>query len=478
MSSLKKNTFFNFLLTFSTILFPLISMPYISKVLNISDIGLINKGTAFSTLFTNLFSFGIAGYASRQVARVREDKKELNCVFSSVLLTHIILTVIGLGIYLGYTIFFVSDDTSKKIFLLFSVLFAVQPFAIEWLYSGLEEFEYISIRSIFVKFLMLVSLFVFVRKETDFLIYGILYIGAQSLNAFFNIFHSKKFVRLTLKNFRFKYLLWNSKFFYLQTILAVCYQNINQLILGTNTEQLAFFVRGTTLVGLVGSFVGPVINAVKPRLENIISNDENSYKHYIDITFELVSIVIWPLGFGIAALSENIMFLFGGEAFKIGFKVLMILAVGTIFTQYSVFFNTIISTPAGFEKNTFWGNLVVAISALCLNPFFIYKFGAIGASIVLAFSEFLGMCIQFTLIKKENLYLDYFCIEKIKYIISAFLMFLIIRILKQFFVLNIFIELPVYFFVGAVLYILIIVFTSAVLKDKLHFEYLRHLFKR
>ena len=115
MSSLKKNTFFNFLLTFSTILFPLISMPYISKVLNISDIGLINKGTAFSTLFTNLFSFGIAGYASRQVARVREDKNELNCVFSSVLLTHIILTLIGIGIYLGYSIIFVSDDSSGKL---------------------------------------------------------------------------------------------------------------------------------------------------------------------------------------------------------------------------------------------------------------------------------------------------------------------------------------------------------------------------
>lgn len=478
MKSIKVNTFFNFLLTFSTILFPLVSMPYISKVLKISDIGLVNKGTAFCTLFTNLFSFGLAGYASRQVARVRDDKLELNRVFSSVLLTHILLTVFGLCIYFTYSFFFVQDDNTKTIFLLFSILFAVQPFAIEWLYSGLEEFKYISLRSIFVKLLMLASLFVFVHEEKDFVLYAILYIGAQGLNALFNIIHSRKFVRFSFKNLSFKSLLWSSKFFYLQTILAVCYQNINQLILGKNTEQLAYFVRGTTLVGLVGSFVGPVINAVKPRLENIIGNDADSYKKFSTITFEIVSFVIWPLGFGIAALSENIMFLFGGEAFKSGYRVLMILAIGSIFTQYSVFFNTIISTPAGFEKNTFWGNLVVAMSALILNPICIAKYGAIGAAFVLAFSELLGMIVQLCFIKKQKLYLDFLNFKQLVYFISAFVMFALIRIFKHMCNFNIMLEIVLYFFVGALSYIVLILINSVILKDTEKFGHIRTLLRR
>lgn len=472
MNSIKENTFFNFLLTFSTVLFPVISMPYISKVLNISDIGLINKGTAFSTLFTNLFSFGIAGYASRQVARLRNDKNELNKVFSSVLITHIILTVLGLFFYFGYTHIFVTEKKTKNVFLLFSLLFAVQPFAIEWLYSGLEEFKYISIRSISVKLLMLVSLFIFVHEENDFLVYGILYIGAQGLNAFFNVFNARKLVKVTLKDLKFGVLLWDSKFFYFQTLLAICYQNINQLILGKNTEQLAFFVRGTTLVGLVGSFVSPVINAIKPRLEHIIGNDQSSYNHFTGLTFEIISLIIWPLGFGIAALSENIMYLFGGEVFKAGFRVLMILAIGSIFTQYSVFFNTIVSTPAGLEKNTFWGNLVVAVSALFLNPFCIDKYGAIGAAVVLAFSEFLGLCVQILLIKKEKLYMNFVNIKKIKYFLSALLMFIVLRFAKNLFELNIVFEIFLYFVVGIIAYCFALFLGSIILKDTFYFKYI------
>ena len=426
MGSLKKNAFFNFILTFSTILFPLFSMPYISKVLLISDIGLVNKGTAFSTLFSNVFSFGLAGYGARHVARVRNEKDKLNEIFTSVLFTHILVTLVGIIVYYIYTFSFVSEDITKNIFIIFSILFAVQPLSIEWLYMGLEEFKYISLRSVFVKILMLLSLFLFVKKETDFYIYGVLYVGAQGLNAFFNIFNARKFVRLTFHNFQFKRLLWNAKFFYLQPLLAVCYQNVNQLILGQNTEQLAIFVRATTLVGLIGSFIGPIMNAVKPRLENIINNDKQSYENYMSITFELVTCILWPLGFGVASLSENIMYIFGGEIFKSGYIVLMILSIGTVFTQYSVFFNNIVSIPAGMEKNTFYGNLFVAISALSLNPICIHKYGAYGAAVVLGFSEFLGMSVQIFLIKKEKLYIGFIKKEKIIYVVSAFIMFIII----------------------------------------------------
>ena len=75
--SIKKNTIFNFFLTFANVLFPFITTPYISRVLNIEDIGIINQGSVFSTLFINLISLGVTGYGAREIACVRNDIEKL-----------------------------------------------------------------------------------------------------------------------------------------------------------------------------------------------------------------------------------------------------------------------------------------------------------------------------------------------------------------------------------------------------------------
>ena len=440
MASVKKNTFFNFLLTFSSILFPLVSMPYISRVLNIQDIGMVNKGTAFCSFFCNIFSFGLAGYGARQVARVRDNEKLLNETFSTVFVAHILATILGLVFYYFYILIFLQDDVTCKIYFIFSFLFAVQPFSIDWLYAGLEEFKYISLRSILVKLLMLLSLFIFVKNKTDFYIYAVLYVCAQGLNAGFNMVNARKFVRLSFKSLPVLNLIWKAKFFYFQPLVAVCYQSLNQLILGANTEELALFVRASTLSSIIGTCIGPIVNAVKPRIDNGINMNGDNYKKFIDASFDLISLIIWPLGFGLASLSENIMFLFGGESFYVGYPVLMIMGIGNIFIQYNVYFSNIISTPAGKERNTFWSCLITAIVSLCLNPIMIPRYGAIGAAIVLVFAESVGTCLQLILITRQKLYRGSFSFEKAIYIISAFCIFFIVRFCKHILELNIYVE--------------------------------------
>lgn len=467
MASVKKNTFFNFLLTFSSILFPLVSMPYISRVLNIQDIGMVNKGMAFCSFFCNIFSFGLAVYGARQIARVRDNEKLLNETFSTVFVAHILATILGLFFYYFYILIFLQDDVTCKIYFIFSFLFAVQPFSIDWLYAGLEEFKYISLRSILVKLFMLLSLFIFVKNKTDFYIYAVLYVCAQGLNAGFNMVNARKFVKLTLKSLPVFKVIWDAKFFYFQPLVAVCYQNINQLILGSNAEELALFVRASTLSSIIGTCIGPIMSAVKPRIDNGITADNDGYKKYIDFSFDFVSLIIWPLGFGIAAVSENVMYLFGGESFSIGYPVLMILGIGNIFIQYNVYYNNIISTPAGKERNTFWSCLITAIVSLLLNPFMITRYRAVGAALVLVFSEFIGTCTQLILINKQKLYTGSFSIEKVIYIASAICMFVIVRLSKSILNFNIYIETAVTIIIGIIAYTCLVLLLSILFKKKI-----------
>lgn len=464
--SIKKNAVFNFILTFANIVFPLITIPYISRVLNISDIGIINQASALSTLFINLISLGVTGYGAREIARVRNDIEKRNKVFFSVLILHIFACAIGSLFYLGYVAFFVAETTLKQICFIYYFLLFINPFMIEWFYTGLEEFKYIAIRSIFIKVIMFILLFVFVRSERDFLPYSVLLVTAQGMNGIYNIIHARKYISFTFFTIDLKTVLFDSKYFYFQTLVAICYQNINQLVLGNyDTIQLALYVRATVLSGIIASCVNPIINALKPRLEHIIKHDEITYKAYIQKCFAGVMFLLFPLCFGMAALSKSIMYIFGGEQFVAGATILVIVAFSALISNLSVFFNNIISTPAGFEKNTLLGNIFVAAFSLMLNPFLISKYGAMGAACTMLVAETSGLFVQVFLIKRQNLFLDFISWKIAKYFVSALSMYFAV----SFFVGHIkscFISIPTCIFIGTFVYIGVYMAFIFLIKDR------------
>ncbi len=464
--SIKKNTIFNFFLTFASVLFPFITTPYISRVLNIEDIGIINQGSVFSTLFINLISFGVTGYGAREIARVRNDIEKLNNVFFSVFFLHIFAFILGSFFYLCYSVFFISEAKLKQVYFIYYFLLAINPFMIEWFYTGLEEFKYIALRSMAIKTLMFVLLFVFVRKEHDFLRYAILLVAAQGANGIFNIIHARKYINFNFFKLDLKSVLAGSKYFYLQTLVAICYQNLNQLMLGNSDKvQLALYVRATTLVAVISSFVNPIMNAVKPRLENIIALDKDKYSFYIKKCFDSVMFLLFPLCVGMAVLSKNIMLIFGGEQFVEGSNVLKIVAFSALISNLSVFFNNIISTPAGFERNTLFGNISVAIFSLILNPLLIVKIGAAGAAIAMLIAEFSGLFVQLIFIRRQKLFLSFISWKVLKYFVSAVLMYFAVYALSSF-IKPIFISILASVIVGAVVYLVIYLLCTFLFKDE------------
>lgn len=464
--SIKKNTIFNFFLTFANVLFPFITTPYISRVLNIEDIGIINQGSVFSTLFINLISLGVTGYGAREIARVRNDIEKLNKIFFSVLSLHIFAFILGSFFYFGYSVVFITEIKLKQVYFIYYFLLAINPFMIEWFYTGLEEFKYIALRSIAIKTLMFILLFVFVRNEKDFLQYAILLVSAQGANGIFNIIHVRKYISFRFFKLDLRTVLSGSKYFYLQTLVAICYQNLNQLVLGNSDKvQLALYVRATTLIAVISSCVNPIMNAVKPRLENIIALDKVKYNFYIKKCFDTVMFILFPLCFGMAALSKNIMFFFGGEQFVIGSDVLKIVSFSALVSNLSVFFNNIISTPAGFERNTLFGNISVALFSLILNPLLIVKIGAEGAAIAMLVSETSGLFVQIIFIKRQKIFLSFISWKTLKYFVSSFAMYFAVYILSTF-IEPVFISILVCIFTGAVVYLFVYLICGFLFKDK------------
>lgn len=465
MSSVKKNTIFNFLLSFSNMLFPLLTMPYISRVLAINDIGLLNKGSAFYALFVNIASFGLAGYGAREIARNKNDAEKLKSIFSSVLICHLLTAFVCVLAYCVYVFSFVSVSAERLIHIEFILLFLITPLSIEWFYTGREDFRYIALRSLAVKTVLLILVFVLIHDASDFMLYASIFIAAQGVNFLYNIFHAKKIIHFSFKNLQVRQTFLSSKFFYMQTLVAICYQNINQLILSRNEVQLALFVRATAFTTLISALITPITTAVKPRLEFVFSKDKIQYGKYICNCFDCVLSILFPVILGMIALSKNITLIFGGEQFAAGSLVLAVCCISSFSTQIASFLNNIISTPAGYERNTFYSNSTVACIAIIANPFLVWKYGALGAAFALLIAETCGVMVHLSLVRKHRLYTGWISFKKSKYLFSALLMFCAVMLAKNF-VGNIYLQCAACIPLGAVTYGLFVMIFTKIFRDE------------
>ena len=172
--SIKKNFVFNVLLNISKVIFPLITAPYVSRVLEPDGVGLFNFANTYAGYFTLVAMLGIPTYGIREVPKYKEDKVGMTNLISQILSIAVISTVVVSVIYVA-SIFFINQLTENYvIFLLAGFLIYLSPFSINWFFQGKEEFGFITIRTFVIRTLSLIALFIFVKTKNDLIYYIIL----------------------------------------------------------------------------------------------------------------------------------------------------------------------------------------------------------------------------------------------------------------------------------------------------------------
>jgi O-antigen/teichoic acid export membrane protein len=185
-TSLKRNFIYNFSLNIINILFPLITSPYISRVLGANNLGKYNFSLSFSNWFLIFATFGTTTYGVREIAKVRDNKKILDKTFSEIFFINFIATLITLLVYI--IIIFLNAKTNKEIllFLVSALSIFLNLFCIDWLYMGLEDFKIITLRSLLIKLICLVSIFIFIKQRNDYVIYALISVLAFGFANIFN----------------------------------------------------------------------------------------------------------------------------------------------------------------------------------------------------------------------------------------------------------------------------------------------------
>ena len=190
--SLKLNFIMNAILTMSSFLFPLITFPYVSRVLLPAGTGRVSFANSVVTYFVMISQLGIPTYGIRACAVVRDNPVKLKKTVYELFIINVFMSI------LAYAVFFIAMASvprlraDRNLFLITSTLIFFNTIGVEWLYKALEQYTYITVRSIIFKFVALIAMFVLVRDADDYVIYGGISIFAASASNVFNFLRLRK----------------------------------------------------------------------------------------------------------------------------------------------------------------------------------------------------------------------------------------------------------------------------------------------
>lgn len=194
--SIKKNFIMNAVLTMSAFIFPLITFPYISRVLSPEGTGKVSFANSVITYFALFAQLGIPTYGIRACARVRDNKEELSRTVQEIFIINMVMTIISYIVF-GITLVYVPRlQTERPLFLIMSTTLLFNVVGLDWLYRGLEKYTYITVRSILFKFIALLSMFVLIHQKSDYVIYGGISIFAASASNICNLVNVHRYIQI------------------------------------------------------------------------------------------------------------------------------------------------------------------------------------------------------------------------------------------------------------------------------------------
>lgn len=380
---LKKNILYNSFLTGANFIFPFITYPYLSRVLGVDHIGICNFSQSVINFFLLFSTLGATVLGIRETAKFRENKEELSHVFSSIFFLNIICTFCIIIVYFITTLNMGVLKQYKELFLIGSIQIAFTPFLIEWFYQGLENFKYITLRSLFVRILYAISIFLFIKDESDYDIYFALTILSMTINAIFNWTYKKNFVKLSIHNLQIKKYAKPFLLFGIYRMLTFMYVSFNTVFLGmvSTTTEVGYYTTSTKLLSIFMAFFSAMSTVIMPHISNHVGN--NNVDDIKIINYKSFELII-PVSLGLIVLCEvfapEIILLIAGSGYEgaiIPFRIIspLILIIGI---SNILIIQTL--TPLGQDRAILINSILGAFMGVCLNILLVKNWDSIGSA--------------------------------------------------------------------------------------------------
>ena len=403
--SLKKNSILNVIKTVSSVIFPLITFPYVSRVLLPVNVGKVNFGSSFVSYFSLIATLGITTYAIRECSAVREDRDELSEKASEIFSINICTTIVAYILLILSLLAFRELDSYRCLIVIQCTSILFTTLGADWLNSAMEDFKYITLRTVFFQIVSLILMFIFVRNETDYLKYAAITVFSSSGANIANFFYRKKYCDVTFT----KIMHWKRHF---KPILFLFVMILSQTIFNSSDITMLGLMKGDYEVGIystaykIKNIIAQVITSltwvVMPRLSVYFSM--HAFDKVNDLLKKALNVMI-TLGFpciaGSIVLSSDIIEIIGGKAYKDASFPLIILMISFAIDLFGgSFLGNMICLPSKREKPFVESWCIAAILNIILNYFLIPIGGACAAAFTSTISTL--MVLLWLIIKRDK----------------------------------------------------------------------------
>lgn len=385
--SVKVNYILNLINTGTQMLFPLITFPYVCRVIEADGIGQINFFQSIISYISLFTCLGIPMYAIREIARNRSDVVQMNRTAMEILLLHSMLTLVGYAIVAILCLTVPQIQVNIPLFLILSLTIFFTAIGCEWFYQGIEDFKYITIRGLIIKTVSVVLLFIFVKSKTDLLYYGCYTVfgvlGGNIFNFFrlrkyihreniiFSELHIKRHIKPVLKVFSF-------------SVVTSIYLQLNTVLLGflKNALAVGYFAAATKVMQMLLTMSACLGSVMMPRASHLIAeNKEDEFNRLIQKSYDFTLAIALPMTIGLIFCAPSLIMALCGVKFEHSILPSQIIAPIILMVAISNVFGIQVLFPKGKINIVTLccgiGAVADLILNLCLIPFFSY----IGTSI-------------------------------------------------------------------------------------------------
>lgn len=411
-NSVKKNAAFNTIKTVFGIIYPLITFPYISRVLMAENVGKINFGNSIVSYFSLIASLGVTTYAIRECSKVKHDREKLDEIASQIISINIISTLVA---YLSLAITLVVArplDNYRELICIQSSTILFATLGADWINSAMEDFKYIAMRTIGMQLFSLVLMFIFIHKPEDYITYAIISVVASSGANIINILYRRKFCRT---KFTFN-IDWKKHFppimiMFSMILAQTIYTSSDMTILGLikGDYEVGLYSTSVKIYNLVNQVVASVAFVVMPQLSAGFAKDDfKRVNELLRYALNFIVILGLPCLVGLNVICSPIIGTLGGEGYLGATISLHILSAALLCSFIGGWIVNMMLVPAEKEKGSLKSSIISAILNVVLNLILIPTWGLNGAAFTTFLAELTGLIVVKPYIDKrikiENLW--------------------------------------------------------------------------
>ncbi|MCD7819279.1 MAG: flippase [Lachnospiraceae bacterium] len=385
-----RNAVLNGFRTALNMLLPLITIPYVTRVLQPENLGKYNFGNSVISYFQMIAALGITSYTVRESAKFRDDKVRFKKFCSEVFTINMISTLVSYLLLFGCVILHIFSGY-ENLLLIFSIEIVFITIGTEWLYTIYEDFTYITVRSITFKVVSVILIFLLVRKPEDYLVYaGITVFSIVGPNII-NIWYVQKHycqIRLVRKcNCRehLKPIL----ILFVSTIATTVYVNSDITMLGIFESDylVGIYSVSARIYAAVKEFLTSLMLVSVPRMSLLIGqNKQREFTHTLTRIVNYLALLVFPAVTGLFVLSREIILLIAGEAYIEAVSSLRLLCIALMICVFGLVYNDCVLLPAKKEKIVLAATVMTAVVNVSVNYFLIpfWHENAVAFSTILA----------------------------------------------------------------------------------------------